>query len=196
MIEDWTFDHETLIHKWTGFRIKHLLGSGSFGSVFSTNNDNIAIKVTSHYCEAQTLAFIQKLRSRGMILPGIININSLVHFKDKYCNVNRWSSSTREENLFIIVRELLSPLDYDVIPHPLSNTIFNKEVYERSITNCFDKYPEIKLTLQKLMKKGVYLWDVKQRNVGVRKDGAVVIHDVVAEQPLPKLTIPSYGAVK
>jgi len=199
--ESWVYQRRKDIKRWTGCSPVNPLGSGSYGTVFKTNNPRLVLKITSHEAEAKTLALIMKLRMDGVELSSIINIRRLIHFKVPSRVAYSWSASDRLENLFFVVRELLEPIKKEFSTWSLNSylshlTAGDKERYRERMERVLAKdYPDMYKTLGELAKRDIYLWDIRPSNIGLRND-QIVIHDVVAAEPLPEVTIPSLGILK
>jgi len=195
----WFLLNKDLIQSLTGYKVKRWLGSGSYGAVFSTTDPKIAIKVTTHGDEVKTLALVQQLREQGLRLPGIINVHLLAHFQTSRKSVSLWARD--KGDFFIIVRELLRPTrsnDFDswALNHHMQNmNLFEKCEYKIMVRSVFSKHRSTRDTILRLAENDIYLWDIRPSNTGMRGK-SLVIHDVVAARPLPKVTIPSFGYVK
>lgn len=176
----------------TGYSLGEYLGCGSYGIVYRASDPRMVVKITTHIDEAHTTAMIMRLRRRGISLPGIVNFKSLVCLRTK-----------GHRNLFFITREYLDEY-YDDCLFDLPGVWTGDDV---SLGNYRDYLPKIKRqprlvkTLKTLAKYDVYLWDVREENMGRailpapnRKKGDLIIHDVVALTGyLPRIKIKGFA---
>jgi hypothetical protein len=199
-IISWVSSNKNKIRALTGYSLKRQLGNGAWGVVYRTNKPNIVLKVTAHREEAKTVANIIRLRQKGIVLPGIANFISVAHFWVK--STDAYISGSARQSLFFIVREYLGKCSKDFDSSKVADVWTGKKnnQYKKDIVKLTKTMPNLGKTLELLAKNKIYLWDIRQSNMGTalsrskgRKKGEIVIHDVVAIRPLPRITIKSFG---
>lgn len=199
--EKWILDRANFFKNKLGCgRPCDVLGEGSYGIVFTTDS-GAALKLTTHNTEAKTVAIIHNLQEQGVKLPGLVDIYNIKHFKAKRSDLFEYSASDGDRDFFVIVRELLEPANSEftteTFNHYLGNMDnFEKSRYRKNVVNELGEYPFLQSTLLELAKRDLYLWDIRCSNVGLKKDGRVAIHDIVAAYPLPSVTIESLGIIR
>lgn len=182
-------NYNKLVKEIWGLEIKKILGTGSFGKVYKTDNENLVVKITNHLDEAYTIKNIMNLRkSDKNLFPSVVKLGGIYKIK------NNPKNHYESEYSYLILREYVKIYKGNSIPeyfeNPSEYTYNWKKIYVSQINllKTFDKI--LYITLKELIENDIYLWDIRKKNVGLsignaprRPENSLVIFDVVSINP-------------
>jgi len=182
-------NRETLEGYTSGLKIKEYLGSGCWGSVFSSDNDRWVIKLTTDHEEDQAAHVVMELRKTDKLsLPGLVEVLS-----------SKMVSALEEdgETIYVIVRERITPIkklpmDSEII-QDLDDALYaieekfahTKEEIDKAFMVLDKHAPHLMKAINQMLSRGHSLIDLAPQNIGVTlrprlgiPKGSIVLFDL------------------